>query len=255
MILGGSVDGAAHDGAPVVEMDVVLPGHTDATGDLDAVVDDVERVGAHVGLGHTGQGGDIAGAGVDGDGERVGHRFRALESHVHVGDAVLERLVGHDRSTEGDPLPPVLDGDLQRSLGDADELGALQGDRQVPLRRDLLGSAPDLSDDGRPGKASIVESHRGESPRHVEAAPGSHLYAGRVGRHEDLGEAVVARCGDEKVSGAGRGLDVGLRSVEHDVVAGEDGGGGDVVRLPPAVGLAERPRRHVVAGEQPRQDR
>ncbi len=151
--VGGPV---RHDAAEV-EVQIVFERHPDAAVDLDAVVgqlgavlaDERRRGGGGVGRDRI--------VGRDGQRRGVGDRVRRFEPRLHVGEAMLERLVRRQRTTERVAIEGPLDGHVERRLHRTDRLGG--GDRatdeQPPL--DVVGRRPGLADERAQREAHVDE--------------------------------------------------------------------------------------------------
>src|SRR3984893_13989638 len=109
-----------------IQVQVVVPGHPDPAVHLDAILDQLGASLGDVGLGDaddlTGVGGAVLDrpGGVDGDG------LGGLEPQFHVGEAVLEGLIGRQCATERRTVESVLDGEVEDPVGRAHDLRALQ---------------------------------------------------------------------------------------------------------------------------------
>ena len=181
----GPVDGEAAQ----EEVQVVLEGHPDAAVDLDAVLQQLGAVVADVRLGRARQ---LAGVGGSAGGSAavaaslIG--MAGLEPGLHVGEPVLELLVGRQRPAERVPVERPLHGHVEGGLHGADRLGVDDGDRPLRagarpghrpprLRRPRRGRDPDVveADDREPaGQVDGVHGGR-PTPRRCRRvrAPGS----------------------------------------------------------------------------------
>ena len=163
VLFGRAEHGAVDGGPPVVQVDVVLPGHADAAGDLHAVVDDVAgsarrrtpwprcaRRAASSVPSSTAVASGVAAPPWSPRATPACRRSRCLSAWND-----------DDRPTEGEAVPPVLEGELERPVGDADHLGALQGERELELALDVGGRAADRRPRRRRrGSAHAVEVDR-----------------------------------------------------------------------------------------------
>ena len=244
-------------GAPVVEVDVVLPGHADATGDLHAVVDDVEAVLGDVGLGHAGQP-----VPASRDRRRRWPRpaasLTALDpsSHTqHVGDPVLERLERDDRPAEGDSAPAPysrVNSNMRSATPTISAHCSARANCELALDAPRPRRRP-RRPPRRPGRRTPSKLHRAEAPGHVDAAPTRDGDAAASGGHQHLGEPVA---GAARSRGSGRPRRPPRRRPSRrratmsspSSVAVCDSRPG----VPRAAGLGERPRGDRLAGERAR---
>ena len=172
-----------------------------------------------------------------------------LQPGAHVREAMLERLVGGQRTTEGEPVGGPPGGHLEHAVQAAADLGALQhhGDLRLPLddrvRADRPHQVPRTD-------RHVIEAHLAERAGQVQAPLRTHRDPARVRRDEELRGAVVGGRGDQEHVGLARELDTVLDAVEP--VAALDGGGGQSrpQRLPRPPRLVDGPGRHGLAADQ-----
>ena len=113
-------------------MQVVLEGHADATVHLHAVLHQLAAVVADEGLGHAEQLRRVGGAGSEGGGGGVAHGVTRLEPGLHVGEPVLELLVGGQGTTERVAVERPLDGHVEGRLHGPDRLRRTRWRRRDP---------------------------------------------------------------------------------------------------------------------------
>ena len=172
---------------------------------------------ADEGLGRTGQ---LAGLGRSGGhrlGRHVADGVAGLEPGLHVGEPVLQLLVGGEGPSERVAVERPLDGHVQCELHGADRLGVGHDHRQLELVLDLAGSPPDLAEHGVGGQPHVLEGDLREPTGEVDRVHRSDRDAGRVGRDEDLGEPGPGPAGHEQVAGLPGRLDRPLDAVQDDV--------------------------------------
>src|ERR1700723_3661920 len=173
-----------------VKVQVVFPGHPDPAVHLDAVLDELGASLGDVGLGDADDLACVGGTvldctgGIDGDG--VGR----LEPQFHVGEAVLERLIGRQRTTEGRAVERVLDGEVEDPVGRAHDLGALQYQDGLQLCLERQGRATQDTNYRRGRYPHAVEPNFDMLADHVKPAQGFDPQTGCRGRDEELGQAV-----------------------------------------------------------------
>ena len=150
---------------------------------------------------------------------RVGDRVGCLEPGLHVGEAMLERLVRRQRTTERVAIEGPLDGHVERRLHRADRLGG--GDRatdeQAPL--DVVAGPAGRTDDRADREADVGELDAAVAPRQLGRAQGSHGHARRRRGNQHVRQTVAGPAGDEQEVGIGCRLDRTLGAVEHHLVA------------------------------------
>ena len=127
---------------------------------------------ADVGLGRARPARPASGApAADGRGGGVADRVARLEPRLHVGEAVLERLVRGQRPAERVPVERPLDGHVERGLHGADRLGVARArGRSWSWRSTSVVGLADLADHGVGRHAHVVEGDRGEPAGQVDGA-------------------------------------------------------------------------------------
>ena len=178
VVLGCAEHRAVQRDSSQEQVQVVLPRDADAAVQLDAVLHHGRCALADIGLG-------------DAD----GHRSRpasalatsataarrggpaGLQPDLQVGEAVLERLVGRQRTAEGVPVERPLNREVQHGVEDADDLGALQHHRDLALALDQRRGLR-----CRPDRGGLVDlDSRRKSLAH-NASPGRRICAARRSR-------------------------------------------------------------------------
>ena len=101
----------------------MLEGDADAAVHLHAVLHQLGAVVADVRLGRARELGGVGRAGGDRGGGVVADGVARLEPRLHVGEAVLERLVRRERAAERVAVEGPLDGHVEGGLHRADRLG------------------------------------------------------------------------------------------------------------------------------------
>ena len=226
---------------------VVLPGRADATVDVDHRAGGVvERV---AGLGPSGarRERELLRLGVASPAGVVLQAAAVLLEAQHLGELVLDRLVGADRAPEREPLLGVRDAHLEARLHRPERLSRDQRMGEIPgvgehVSIDRDAPAPRLGEGDVPERAGrVVAHHRLDRDALGIARDGD--------RHRFTGVRLADR--DEQVGGRGIG-DERHRPVEHDGVAldgraGRLGPAQAAARLhgPAGLELARRPRWHV----------
>ena len=150
----------------------------------------------------------------------LGDAVAALDPHLHVGDAVLDRLVRRQRSSERAAVAEVLERELEHAVEPADHLRALQHDGEVQLTLDGVGGTTDLADDPVGGHLHVLEVHGGEAPYQVDRVDRLDVHARRRRRDQALRERAVGAGGHEQLVGLRRVLDRRALAVEHEATAG-----------------------------------
>ena len=119
-------------------MEVVLPRHPDAAVHLDAVLEELDRVVADVGLGAAREQRPVVGALViERGGEAVSACEGGFEPDADVGDPVLERLIRRQRSAEAPPVRQPLERDGEARVHRTGGLGNLDEEGEIELPFDL----------------------------------------------------------------------------------------------------------------------
>jgi purine-binding chemotaxis protein CheW len=140
-----AVQVAVEGDAAEVQMQVVLPRDADAAVQLGALLQDLAGVVAEVRRGCAHDLGRFGIVVLHRLHRELGDAVTALDPHLHVGDAVLDRLVRRQRSPERAAIAEVLEGELEHAVERTDGLRALQHDRVVQLAFDGAGRAADLA--------------------------------------------------------------------------------------------------------------
>ncbi len=197
VIAGGAELSPILQHPPEVQVEIVVPGHPDASVDLHAVLEDHRSVVTDVGLGHADQLGGVGRALVHRQGGRPGSGVGGLEPHLHVGEAVLEGLVRGQRSSEGVAVGGVLHGELEDPVDGTDHLGALQNHHVLKLAFDVSPDGTGLTEHGVAGHHHPVEPQTGEAPHQVDAADRDCRQPLGVRGHHQLHESLIRRSGDQ----------------------------------------------------------
>ena len=135
----------------------MLEGHADPAVELHAVLHQLGAVLADEGLGGAGELGGVRVARRHRDGRGVADGVARLEPRLHVGEAVLQRLVRRQRPAERVAVEGPLDGHVERRLHRADRLGVGEHDGELQLMLDAGRGAADHADDRGRRHPDVVE--------------------------------------------------------------------------------------------------
>ena len=159
-------------------------------------------------------------------GRHVDHLPRRLDLRRHLGELVADHLELADLAAERGALLRVLERAVEAALGAGDAAGGADQPLALELPHDVVEALADLAEHRRLRHAHVLEGEqRGVGGVHAELLElllADH--AGRVHRHEEQREAVVAgvRVGlrdEHDHVGAVAVRDVGLRAVDDVLVA------------------------------------
>ena len=171
----------------------------------------------------------------------LGDAVAALDPHLHVGDAVLDRLVRRQGPSERTAVAQVLEGELEHAVEPADHLRALQRDGEVQLALDRAGGAADLTDDPVAGNLHTLEVHGGEAPHQVDGVDRLDVQPGADAgtRHCVSPPSVRAVTSSSSACAAySTGVLTPSRTRPPPDIAGADRADRDAVRVPAAAGPA-----------------
>ena len=162
----------------------------------------LRAVVADEGLGRTDQLAGVGRSGGHGRGGRVADGVRGLEPGLHVGEPVLELLVGGERSPERIAVERPLDGHVQRALHGADRLRVGNDQRHAAAVARLASSASPISPT-TVRRARRTSSKVTSEKRRVRSTVciGRDRDALGAGRDEHLGEPAAGASGHQKWSG------------------------------------------------------
>ena len=143
--------------------------------------------------------------GTAGNSERrgVAHGMARLEPGLHVGESMLQLLIGSQRPSKRVPRERPVDSHVERCLHRPDGLSVADryGESELPV--DLLGSQSDPTDQtvGN-GNPHVLERHHVETSGRVQRMHGLHADAIGFPGQEHLREARSGTTGHQQVLGA-----------------------------------------------------
>ena len=184
-------------------MEIVLPGDTDAPVYLDAVLHQVDHLLADVELGRTGPLRSDVPSFVEGLHRTFHGGMRCLEPELHVGQAVLDHLIGGERAPEGPTIGCVVEGEGEDVLGRPNHLGALHDVGNLGLAAQDDHARLDPDDDLGTREDQTRTGEIGVAADQVEAGGAHPAQPRHVGRHNQVCHPLVQGDGNQQVVGVG----------------------------------------------------
>ena len=200
-------------------MNVMIPGHADATVQVQTVANDLCPEAPTVTLGDADSDCRIRSAVLNGLGGVGDCSARSLELGGMVGQTMLHSLKRANRPAKGDTLLDVVERQLEGPIDDTHGLGTMQDECNLKLVLHLAHRAIELTYERLLQDAYLLESHVRQSPAKIDALEAINGNTASRHRQKKLRHTPIARRRYQKLVGDTSVLNIRGRAVEHEPLA------------------------------------